>query len=67
MPEIGKLVVAAGSNKTDETNDRRHAVAAAAELIAVFVASGNPSMSLRDELKNLSTYADTIQEALKGK
>jgi hypothetical protein len=67
MSEISKLVIAAGSNRSDADNIRRQAVAAAAEIIAAFVASGNPGASLSDEMGKLSSYADAIQEALKAK
>lgn len=67
MTEIGKNIVAAGTNKTNDDNHRRYAVAAALEVIAGFAASGHPSVSLDYEFGQLSKYADQIQEALKAK
>ena len=67
MSEIGKNIVAAGTNKTEEEHRRRYAVAAALEVIAEYVASGSPGASLSYELDQLSRYADLIQDALKVK
>lgn len=65
--EIGKLIINAGNNETNDDHYRRYAVAAALEVIAGFVASGHPSVSLDYEFGQLSSYADQIQEALKVK
>lgn len=67
MSDIGKHVIAAGSGKTDESDKRRSAVAAAAELIATYAGSGHPKFSLTDQMSRLSEYADIIQAAIDKK
>lgn len=67
MSELTKNVTNSTSPKSPEQHQRAHAVAAALEVIAGFVASGGPSISLAVEFENLSDYADKIQEALKTK
>ncbi|HJH17671.1 MAG TPA: hypothetical protein K8W20_03015 [Pseudomonas lactis] len=67
MAEIGKNIVAAGNNGTNEDHHRRYAVAAALEVIAGYAASGHPSINLDYEFGQLSSYADQIQKALKAK
>ncbi|XXE14506.1 hypothetical protein J3P89_19305 [Pseudomonas sp. Z1-14] len=60
-------MVNAGNNDTNDNHYRRYAVAAALEVIAGYVASGHPAVSLDYEFGQLSKYADQIQEALKAK
>lgn len=66
MTEIGKNIVAAGTNNTNEEHYRRYAVAAALEVIATYVAGTGNGGLLESEMSNLSKYADQIQAALKG-
>ena len=66
MSEIGKNIIAAGTNDTNEQHYRRYAVAAALEVIATYVAGTGNGGLLESEMNNLSKYADQIQEALKA-
>lgn len=67
VSDIGKHVIAAGSGKTDESDRRRSAVAAALEVIATYAGSGNPKFSLSDQMGKLSEYADIIEKAIEKK
>ena len=64
MSELAKTVLGASPKKTTDEHYRAHAVAAALEVIAGYVASGVP-VNLESEMESLSGYADKIQEALK--
>lgn len=67
MSDISRVVLNTGSGATDEQESRRSAVAAAAELIGLFVQSGSGNASLSYEMSQLSHYADLIQAAVKNK
>ncbi|WP_338498239.1 hypothetical protein V5F23_09770 [Pseudomonas sp. WP18] len=62
----GFLALKAAERKTDAQDHRAFAVAAAIDLIAARAASAE-GVNLRDEMHNLSDYADKIQAALKTK
>lgn len=70
MSDSGKAIIDSGMNgyvNASPNNKRAIAVAAALELIQTRVGTSTYAGVLDSELNDLSSYADTIQEALKVK
>ncbi|MEH6483040.1 MULTISPECIES: hypothetical protein [Pseudomonas] len=66
MSEISKNVIAASFEANDNEIHRKHAVAAALEVIAARAPAMTSTGQLEHEMSKLSKYADQIQAALKA-